>query len=122
MTRPPQNIGWSKVEILYLRAAMTLSFYEGICALDDIATITGRTLSALRSKLKALEAEDQTKTATKSILVPAQARQGSAGRPRHPNDPAFRWPSRAALTGSSAKMARSPIVVVNAGEPTTPSR
>ncbi len=109
MTRVPQNIGWTKVEIIYLKAAMTLGFYEGICALEDIASISGRTISALRAKMTNLaEAE---KLPTKRVLVPAKPREGSAGRPRCPTSEPFRWPSREALRGGRAALVKSRAAV-----------
>lgn len=80
MTHVPR-IGWSEKEIIWLRAALTLSGYECICALDDIASMSGRTLSAIRAKADALqtskEGAELAASLTKRILVPA-AQKGIA--------------------------------------------
>lgn len=71
-----QRIGWSPKEILWLRAALTLPGYDCICALDDISSMSGRTINAVRAKAKDLEGEKQSQERAvdnRRILVPAAA-------------------------------------------------
>lgn len=69
----PIRIGWSAKELEWLRAAITLPGYECICALDDIASMSGRTIGAIRAKAKDLVAECARTAAARRILVPARA-------------------------------------------------
>ena len=55
----PVKIGWSQKEIIWLRAALTLPGYDCLCALDDIASMSGRTISAIRAKAKEIEREPE---------------------------------------------------------------
>lgn len=51
------KIGWSPREIIWLKAALTLPAYDCLCALDDISSMSGRTVSAIRAKAMHLQAE-----------------------------------------------------------------
>jgi len=53
------KIGWSQKEIIWLRAALTLPGYDCLCALDDIASMSGRTLGAVRAKAKEIQREPE---------------------------------------------------------------
>lgn len=67
-------IGWSPKELTWLTAALTLPAFEFICALDDIASMSGRTIGAIAAKAKALRREALGRAMkTPGILLPVPA-------------------------------------------------
>lgn len=73
------KIGWSPKEIIWLRAALTLPAFDCIRALDDIRSLSGRTLSAVRAKAEALKGENdppprkRKAVYAKGLFVPAES-------------------------------------------------
>lgn len=50
------KIGWSPKELVWLQAALTLPAYEFLQACEDIAGMSGRTVSAIAAKARSLSA------------------------------------------------------------------
>lgn len=51
------TVGWSERDLEWLRAAITLPAFDFLMALDDIASMSGRTIGAIASKAKSLRRE-----------------------------------------------------------------
>ena len=111
----PTIIGYSEVEILWIRAALTLPRGERAPAFRDIAAMTGRNLHAVQDKAYKLREEDAELRqraidlakgyGTRSLMVPVRRLSGQ-GQPTAPSD--FRWPSQAAKMAGKA-IARMPV-------------
>ena len=53
----PIRIGWSDVELLYIRAALTLTRTERLSAYRDISELTGRSMKAIANRAGILRAQ-----------------------------------------------------------------
>ena len=68
----PIRIAWTPKEIIWLKAALSLPAYECLCALDDIASMSSRTISAVKAKAQDLAAEAD-RSPARRLMVPARA-------------------------------------------------
>ena len=55
----PVRIGWSAVELLYIRAALTLARTERLSAYRDISELTGRSMKAIANRAGILRAQER---------------------------------------------------------------
>lgn len=74
------KVGWSAKEIVWLRAALTLPGLECLCALDDIASMSCRTISAVKSKAQSLKVPPDA-APPRRVMVPAAARWAPIKQP-----------------------------------------
>lgn len=88
------RIAWSQNELIWLKAALTLPGYEFICAIDDIASMSGRTISAVRSKANSLQAQEP--APARSVMVPSRRMTSSRPMPIS----ALKQPTKAQLMGA----------------------
>ena len=49
------TVGWTEKEMVWLKAAITLPAYEFLLACEDIASMSGRTVSAISAKAKMMK-------------------------------------------------------------------
>lgn len=70
--RGAPTIGWQPHEVLWLKAALTLTAYEFLLACEQISEMSGKTVGAISAKAKAIQREKDNRAAkTPSILKPA---------------------------------------------------
>ncbi len=48
-------VGWTPKEVIWLKAALTLPAFEFLMACEDISSMSGRPISAVAAKAKALQ-------------------------------------------------------------------
>lgn len=98
------TVGYSEVELIWIRAALTLPRGERAAAFRDIASMMGRNLHAVLDKSYRMRAEDAELRqraldlakgyGTRSIAVPNRRLPGLAQSPT-PSD--FKWPPKSRL-------------------------
>lgn len=66
------TVAWTAKELIWLHAMLSLPAFDMLCAMDDIASMSGRTIGAIAARAKALRREAQpTPKRTPSILITA---------------------------------------------------
>lgn len=95
-------VGWSRHEMLWLRAAISLPQAERMAAFRDISDLTGRPLSAIQDKATRVRQQDRLVAASR--LVPAEPRRvvipyRAATRGPRLMPSQLRQPTRAQLMG-----------------------
>lgn len=88
--KPTTSIGWSAKELIWLNAALSLPAYDFLMALEDISSMSGRTISAVASKAKAIRRES----------APHKPMLAAKKIPATPEAWVLRQPSKADLMGS----------------------
>ena len=86
------KIGWSKKEMIWLEAALTLPAIDFFLACEDIASMSDRTVAAVAQKAKLIQRHKQEKpqnTGRELVLTP------------------FRYPTKQQLMGCHARVARA---------------
>ncbi len=68
-------IGWSRKEMIWLEAALTLPAYDFLLALEDIASMSGRTVSAVAAKARAIRNSTAPKPPKMAVAAMAPMRQ-----------------------------------------------
>lgn len=63
-------IGWSDRDLIWLKAAVQLPAYDFLLAIEDISSMSGRTLGAVAQKAKAMRREKFAARTSRKVPLP----------------------------------------------------